>query len=83
MKPGETLQKKLQQKFQPSSMVEMRYKENDIAFKTYADGNTILPFTGKRKEDGSIKGLRFARKLIRDKEGNLVKDHWDQKGKAT
>jgi hypothetical protein len=38
---------------------------------------------GKLKEDGTIKGERYARTLKYDKEGKIIKDHWELKGKAT
>lgn len=34
------------------------------------------------KGDGKIKGERFVRTLKKDKQGVIVKDHWDLKGKA-
>ena len=64
-------------------MVEMRFKENDVAFKTDDEGNAILLFIGKKTEQGTIKGERYARTLKRDREGKIFKDHWELKGKAT
>lgn len=83
MKLGEELQKKLQKKYEPSSLIDMRFREMDISFKTDSEGNAILLFVGKRTEQGNIKGTRFARTLITDGLGNVIKDHWEQKGKAT
>jgi hypothetical protein len=40
-------------------------------------------FFGKRREDGTIKGERYARTLKHDKDGRLFKDHWELKGKAS
>ena len=80
---GEELKKKLSKTYQPSSMVEMEFKGNDISFKTDPDGNPILLFIGKRDESGTIKGNRFTRTLKRDAAGQVIKDHWDLKGKAT
>jgi len=34
-------------------------------------------------ESGSIKGERYARTLKKDSQGNLIKDHWELKGKAS
>lgn len=64
-------------------MVNLRYKGKDIAFKTDNDGNAIQLFVGKQNEKGVIKGYRYIRTLLRDKEGKLIKDHWDLKGKST
>jgi len=36
-----------------------------------------------QKEDGSIKGERYVRTLKHDKEGKIIKDHWELKGKAS
>jgi hypothetical protein len=73
----------LRKPYEPSTLINMRFKGNDIAFKTDKDGNAILLFIGKLKEDGSIKGERYARTLKYDREGKIIKDHWELKGKAT
>ncbi len=80
---GEPLLKILNKKYSPSTMVEMTFKRYDLAFKTDEEGRPILLFMGKKDENGTIKGERYARKLVVDEEGKLVKDHWDHKGKAT
>jgi hypothetical protein len=80
---SEDLLKKLSKKFEPSAMVEMKYKGYDIAFKTDEEGNAILLFMGKKNEMGTIKGERYARTLKKDREGQVFKDHWELKGKAT
>jgi hypothetical protein len=83
MKLSEDLIKKLQRKFEPSTMVNMQYKGNDIAFKTDKYGNAVQLFVGKKNPDGIIKGFRYIRNLLHDKNGVAIKDHWDLKGKAT
>ena len=80
---GEDLQKKLGKVYESSSMIEMKYKGYDIAFKTDGEGNAIQLFIGKKTEQGTIKGERYARILKKDKEGKIIKDHWELKGKAT
>jgi hypothetical protein len=80
---GEELQKKLKKLLEPSSMVEMKYKGYDLSIKTDEKGNAILVFIGKKTEQGTIKGERYGRTLKYDREGNLIKDHWELKGKAT
>ena len=79
----EELQKKLKKLYEPSSMVEMKYKGYDLAFKTDDKGNAILLFMGKKTEQGNIKGERYGRTLKYDREGNVIKDHWELKGKST
>ena len=80
---SEDLQKKLTKKFEASSMVEMKYKVDDLSFKTDEEGNAILLFIGKKTAQGTVKGERYARTLKRDREGKIFKDHWELKGKAT
>lgn len=80
---SEDLQRILSKTFQKSTVINSKYKKNDIAFKTDAEGNAILLFIGKRSESGTIKGERYARTLKRDIDGNILKDHWELKGKAT
>jgi hypothetical protein len=80
---SEDLVKKLSKKFEPLTMVEMKYKGFDLALKTDEEGNAILLFMGKKNEQGNIKGERYARTLKKDREGKIFKDHWELKGKAT
>lgn len=80
---SEDLQKKLGKKYEPSTMVDMKYKGYDISFKTDDEGNAVLLFIGKKTEEGTIKGERYARTLKKDREGKIFKDHWELKGKAT
>jgi len=80
---SEHLQKKLQKRYEPSTLVEMTYKGNDVSFKTDEVGNPVLLFIGKRDESGLIRGERYARRLKKDDTGAVIKDHWELKGKAT
>jgi hypothetical protein len=80
---NDDLQKKLAKRFEPSTMVDMKYKGYDLSFKTDEEGNAILLFMGKKTENGTIKGERFARTLKKDKDGKIFKDHWELKGKAS
>lgn len=80
---NDELQKKLSKKYDPSTMLEMKYKGYDLSFKTDEEGNAILLFIGKKTEQGTIKGERYARTLKKDREGKIFKDHWELKGKAT
>ena len=80
---NEDLRKKLAKFYEPSIMVELRYKGYDVALKTNEDGNAVQLFIGKKTEQGTIKGERYTRTLKKDKEGKIVKDHWELKGKAT
>ena len=83
MKLADELQKKLNKLYEPSSLVQMKFRGNDIAFKTDEKGNAIVLFIGKMNAEGKIKGNRYTRVLKYDDKGNKIKDHWDLKGKAT
>jgi len=73
---------KLSKRYALSSMVDMKFRGKDLSFKTDEQGNPVVLFIGKALPDGSIKGERYARRLLRNAEGLLIKDHWDLKGKA-
>lgn len=83
MSLGPSILKLLDKKYEPSVMVERRFKEYDLAFKTDDEGLPILLFIGKKDGSGNVHGERYARRLVKDKEGIIVKDHWDFKGKAS
>lgn len=80
---SEHLQRRIQKKYEPSSLVSFTYKGNDIMLKTDAEGNGVLMFIGKRTRNGKIKGSRYSRRLVVNKDGIVIKDHWEMKGKAT
>jgi hypothetical protein len=82
MKLSQHLQLKLSKRYEPSSMISMKYKGNDLSFKTDKEGNPILLFIGKADSAGKIKGERYTRTLKADQNGVIIKDHWDLKGKA-
>jgi hypothetical protein len=80
---SESLLKKISRKFEPSGWVSLRFGSRDISLQVDDEGNAIRMFIGKRNEEGIVKGERYARNLIRDCEGKIIKDHWDHKGKAS
>jgi hypothetical protein len=77
------LLKLLNKVYEASAMLEQRFGRYDLAFKTDEKGRPILLFIGEKDPNGKIKGERYARRLVFDKEGNIIKDHWDNKGKAS
>ncbi len=77
------LLKKLAQRYTPGALLDLQWRGQDLTIKTDEAGNAILLFIGKRLEDGKIRGERYARRLLRDADGAVVKDHWDAKGKST
>jgi hypothetical protein len=62
-------------------MVSIKLRGYDLALKTDEEGNPILLFIGKANKEGIIKGDRYARRLLKNKDGKILKDHWDYKGK--
>lgn len=80
---GSPVLKILNKIYAPSTMVDVKFKKYDLSFKTDVEGRPVLLFLGKRNEKGEIKGERYARRLVFDKDGKVIKDHWDHKGKAT
>lgn len=83
MSLGEDLLKKINKKFEPSAKVSLRYKSYDLVLLTDKEGNAIQLFMGKMDENGTVKGNRYARTLKYDRDGKLIKDHWERKGKAS
>lgn len=79
---GDELQKKLRKRFEPSSMISMKFKGYDLDVKTDEHGNAMLLFIGERRDDDKIKGERYTRTLKFDPQGKIIKDHWDLKGKS-
>jgi hypothetical protein len=82
MKLGTEIHKILAKPYPPDEMIHQRFGRYDLAFKTDDRGRPVLLFMGKADEDGIIKGERFARRLQTDKDGKVIKDHWDNKGDA-
>lgn len=81
---GEGILKIISKTYEASSMVEARFKNYDLAFKTDEEGRPILLFLGRKDEKGNVKGERYARRLKHDAStGAVIKDHWEHKGKAT
>jgi hypothetical protein len=80
---GEELQMLLNKTYEPSTLIEMPFKRYDLAFKTDEIGRPILLFIGKEDEKGNIKGERFARRLKTGPNGEIIKDHWENKGPAS
>jgi len=80
---GDDLINKLKKKFGPSTTSRFRYRANDVVVQTDAEGNAIRMFIGKANQEGKIKGDRYSRTIKKDREGNIIKDHWERKGKAS
>lgn len=74
--------KHLTKKYEPSTLIRFTFERYDVALKTDEEGNPMLLFIGTADERGTIKGDQFARRLLKNEEGKVVKDHWDYKGKV-
>ena len=82
MNLSEDLIKKLSKVFDPSTMVQFRYRNQDVAVQTNEEGQAVKMFIGKLKDDCMVHGDRYSRVLVKDRNGVLIKDHWDRKGRA-
>ena len=80
---GEDITKKISKKFEPSTTISLRYRSYDLVLRTDKEGNAVQLFMGRLDEQGHIRGDRYARTLKYDREGKLIKDHWERKGKAS
>ena len=80
---GPAILKMLARRYEPNSFVEKRFQRYDLGFKTDASGNAVLLFMGKKDAGGTIRGRRYARRLVTGADGAVIKDHWDDKGPVT
>lgn len=80
---GSKLIKLLSKKYEVNSFIEKRFLQYDLGFKTDEEGNAILLFIGTKDSTGKIRGHRYARRLVKDANGTIIKDHWDDKGAAS
>jgi hypothetical protein len=83
MKLSEDLVKKLSQKYEAATLVPLHYRNNDLVVKTDKEGNAIQLFIGKANAEGVIKGDRYSRSIIKDRDGKIIKDYWERKGRAS
>ncbi len=83
MKLGAPILKILAKKYTPSATIDMVFHRYDLTLGTDPEGNPVQLFLGKRNEEGRVIGDRFARTLKYDRDGKLIKDHWERKGPAT
>jgi len=69
--------------YEPNTMVELKFKRYDLALKTDDQGRGIMLFMGEKDANGKIKDDRYARRLVQNEDGTIVKDHWELKGSAS
>lgn len=80
---GDDILKKINGRFEPAAKIALRYRSYDLVLVTDKEGNAVQLFMGKANADGVVKGNRYARTLKYDRDGRLIKDHWERKGKAS
>jgi hypothetical protein len=80
MSLGAPILKILSKQYEPSSFVEKKFLRYDLGFKTDEEGNPIVLYMGTKDASGRIRGRRYARRLLKDANGRIIKDHWDDKG---
>jgi len=73
----------LKKNYEANAMVETKFGRYDLSIKTDIEGRPILLFMGKKDDNGFVRGERYARTLKFNSDGNVIKDHWEHKGKAT
>lgn len=78
----EALLQKLRRTYTPLSVLDLEFKGKGAVFKTDEEGNPVVLFIGEVLPNGRIKGARYTRVLRRDRQGRIIIDHWDLKGKA-
>jgi hypothetical protein len=82
MSLGPAILKILNKQYAANAFIEKRFQKYDLGFKTDEGGNPVVLFMGTRQPSGKIRGRRYARRLLKDDAGKIVKDHWDDKGPA-
>lgn len=56
----------------------------DLTFITNEHGEPVTLFIGQRREDGSINGERYVRRIVRAPDSREIqKSHWENKGKVS
>jgi hypothetical protein len=63
-------------------MINRQIGRHDLAIQTDGQGRPFLLFIGRADAQGRVRGERFSRQLQTDEAGNILKDHWDNKGKT-
>jgi len=82
MKIGAPLLKILSKIYEPTALQELKFGRYDLALKTDEQGRPVLLFIGHKNVSGLIDGEIFTRRIVKDEQGNIIKDHWDNKGKT-
>ncbi|ARS35061.1 hypothetical protein CA264_06170 [Pontibacter actiniarum] len=78
------LQQILDKTYEPAQRFDKQYSGKDITYMTNEYGEPVTLFIGRRRDDGSIAGERYVRRIVR-KPGShdILKSHWENKGKVS
>lgn len=78
------LMKVLDKKYTPQERYDQKLLGKDVTFVTNEHGEPVTLFIGQRREDGSINGERYVRRIVRENGSlEIQKSHWENKGKVT
>lgn len=78
------LMKVLDKTYQPQERYDQKLLGKDITFVTNEHGEPVTLFIGQRREDGSISGERYVRRILRAPGSQEIqKSHWENKGKVS
>jgi len=68
--------------YAPLSTIDVKFGRYDLRFTTDKLGRPILLLIGKKNGNDRIVGERYSRRLKTGPNGEVIKDHWDNQGKA-
>ncbi|WDF66915.1 hypothetical protein PQ465_11420 [Sphingobacterium oryzagri] len=68
--------------YSPLSTIDLKFGRYDLRFTTDKVGRPTLLLIGRKNENDKIVGERYSRRLKIGPNGEVIKDHWDNQGKA-
>ncbi|WP_242918849.1 hypothetical protein [Pontibacter liquoris] len=78
------LEKILNKRYAPQERIDSKFAGVDMTYVTNELGEPVTLFIGKRRDDGSIAGERYVRRIVRETGSEeIVKSHWELKGKVS
>ena len=78
------LLKVLDKTYAPQERYDQKLLGKDVTYITNEHGEPITLFIGNRREDGSIAGERYVRRIVRKLDSlEIQKSHWENKGKVS
>ena len=78
------LLKVLEKTYEAQERYDQKLLGKDITYITNEHGEPVTLFIGTRREDGSISGERYVRRIVRKPNSlEIQKSHWENKGKVS